>query len=889
MGGVCNGPSNRQDFENPDESRQSKEERKAMSRLPERRQGIKKSITLSRSECPTAQISDRVKGSKDKELISNALNKHILFNSLNIELKELLMNHMQHYTVEPGAVIFEQGAAASNFYILEKGKLDVIINGNKVNEAKPGECFGELALIQNSKRSATLRAVLKSSMWVIDRTTFRAALETLNRQSLDENRSFLSSVPQLEMLTPEQVDVMLSTVTDLHFIAGQKIVKEGDPGDLFFIIKEGIVACSQEGREVRRLGRGEFFGEQALLYNVPRTATVTAVDNCKCLAIGRELLQQALGNHLEKTVYRNSIRISIDSSPVFSNLTPDQVNQVIDRVQLSQYPSSTIAIPSGTPKGYCLWLVLKGSLTANVTGHKFAKLTCIGDSYFLSREEGKSFEHNIIATEHSVVAAIHKEELERITRGPISQVLANNQALKALRQIELLRSLSNDNFRELVNALTIVSFEPRQQIVLENSSPDAFYIVKSGICEVIKNGSVIRTYGKLAFFGERSMLLRSNRSATVVAQTQVECWVLSHDNFFSIINERMRNLLLKRIDLQDESVTLDDLVIVKVLGNGMFGKVFLTCHRTKQCLYALKVVDKDRVLRLDTWQSLLLERNILLQMDHMLIVKLVKTLKDSKRIFFVMEYVRGLDLFDVIRQLGLLKDRDAKFYMACLVLVVEYLQDRDIVYRDFKPENIMVDEQGYPKLIDFGTAKHVQGRTYTVVGTPHYMAPEVITGKGYGKLADLWSLGVILYELLCGGVPFGEEEEDPYSIYEKVLQGRLTYPAFCTSKLKCKPMIEQLLNRNPVLRTGGSFANLKGHQWFSDIDWDLLISKGEHPPFIPKLTALTAEIAQATRLTVSIQSQIEVINKQREESLSPLEPISRKSKLKAPVDWDQDF
>mmetsp|Transcript_10577 Transcript_10577/g.20378 ORF Transcript_10577/g.20378 Transcript_10577/m.20378 type:complete len:883 (+) Transcript_10577:129-2777(+) len=882
MGGVCNGPTNRQFLDDTPES-SIREEQKSVSRPSDRRLGVKKQMTAARQECQTAVIIDKPKGPKDKELIASALNKHIIFSSLQNDTREQLINSMLHYSVEPSAVIFEQGSNALNFYIVEKGKLDVLVNGSKVNEAKPGDCFGELALIQDSTRSATLRASVKSTMWVIDRNTFRQALESLQLQSMEANRNFLKSVPQLEMLNVEQVDAMLNTVTDLHYTAGQKIVKEGDPGDLLFIIKEGTVLVTFEGREIRHLGIGEFFGEQALLYNSVRTATVSAVDACTCLAIGRQILEQALGSHLEKTVYRNSMRIALDSSPVFSHLTQDQVNMVIGRVQISQYPMGTIAIPASTPKGYCLWMVLKGSLKTQNEDHTFHKLTCIGDVNFLRQDHGK-YEQNIFATSNSVIAAIHKEELESITQGPISQVIANNQALKALRQIELLRSLSNEKFKELVSAITISSFEARQQIVLENSIPDAFFIVKSGTCEVIKNGVVIRTLCKLAYFGERSMLLRESRSATVVAQTNVECWVLSQENFFRIIDERMRNLLLKRIDLQDESVILDDLAIVKVLGSGMFGKVYLTAHKVKRCLYALKVVEKERVMRLDTWESLILERNILLMLDHMYIAKLVKTLKDSLRIYFVMEYVRGLDMFDVIRELGLLKDRDAKFYIACLVLVIEYLQERDIVYRDFKPENIMIDEEGYPKVIDFGTAKIVHGRTFTVVGTPHYMAPEVITGKGYNKLADLWSLGVILYEFLCGGVPFGEDEEDPYAIYDKVLTSRITYPAFATNKLKCKPFIEQLLNRNPVLRTGGSIENLKANVWFSDINWDTLLSKGERAPFVPKLSSLTADITQALNSSATLNSQIV-----REEARNPLEPISRSAKVKAPADWDHDF
>jgi len=104
-----------------------------------------------------------------------------------------------------------------------------------------------------------------------------------------------------------------------------------------------------------------------------------------------------------------------------------------------------------------------------------------------------------------------------------------------------------------------------------------------------------------------------------------------------------------------------------------------------------------------------------------------------------------------------------------MVEIFAHLHERNIVYRDLKPENVMVDEMGYPKLIDFGTAKTVTTRTYTIVGTPHYMAPELIIGKGYGLNVDFWSLGIMLYEFICGGVPFGEEEEDPYTIYEIIL------------------------------------------------------------------------------------------------------------------------
>lgn len=126
----------------------------------------------------------------------------------------------------------------------------------------------------------------------------------------------------------------------------------------------------------------------------------------------------------------------------------------------------------------------------------------------------------------------------------------------------------------------------------------------------------------------------------------------------------------------------------------------------------------------------------MMQVDHPMIIKLIKTFKDSKRVYFLLEYINGLDLFDVLREMNLLNNSQARFYTGALLIVLEHLREKGIAHRDLKPENIMVDKDGYIKLIDFGTAKIINGRTNTIVGTPHYMAPEIITGKGYDIAVD---------------------------------------------------------------------------------------------------------------------------------------------------------
>lgn len=139
--------------------------------------------------------------------------------------------------------------------------------------------------------------------------------------------------------------------------------------------------------------------------------------------------------------------------------------------------------------------------------------------------------------------------------------------------------------------------------------------------------------------------------------------------------------------------------------------------------------------------------------------------------------------------------------------------------------------EGYPKLIDFGTSKKLSGKTYTVVGTPHYMAPEVIIGRGYSMNADLYSLGVMLYEFVCGATPFGNEEEDPFRIYEMVLDHKLVYPRYVNIGNKTRAAIDQMLNKNPAFR--GTVESIKGAPWFSGIDWNELLIKQASPPYVP--------------------------------------------------------
>jgi serum/glucocorticoid-regulated kinase 2 len=300
--------------------------------------------------------------------------------------------------------------------------------------------------------------------------------------------------------------------------------------------------------------------------------------------------------------------------------------------------------------------------------------------------------------------------------------------------------------------------------------------------------------------------------------------------------KKLRNTLFSRHKTV-KSVELNDFQIIKVLGRGTFGKVCLVQYKPTKEYFAMKSLKKDVLLDMDQVQSTILEKKILQSLDHPFLVGMIFCFQTEERIYFIMPFIRGGELFQHLRTEKFFKEDKARFYAASMGLALEYLHNHGIVYRDIKPENILIGEDGYLKLIDFGMAKMLQGneKATSFCGTPEYLAPEIITGEGHNRAADWWSYGILLFEMLCGIPPFYCENTE--RMYDLITNAELRFPKRIQVSDNAKDLIKKLLIKQQDKRLGVNkgFEEIKTHPFFQGFDFDALLAKKLEAPFIPVL------------------------------------------------------
>ncbi|OIW28209.1 Pkinase-domain-containing protein [Coniochaeta ligniaria NRRL 30616] len=282
---------------------------------------------------------------------------------------------------------------------------------------------------------------------------------------------------------------------------------------------------------------------------------------------------------------------------------------------------------------------------------------------------------------------------------------------------------------------------------------------------------------------------------------------------------------------------IEDFELLKVVGKGSFGKVMQVRKKDTSRIYALKTIRKAHIISRSEVAHTLAERSVLAQINNPFIVPLKFTFQSPEKLYFVLAFVNGGELFHHLQKEQRFDVNRSRFYTAELLCALECLHGFNVIYRDLKPENILLDYQGHIALCDFGLCKldmKDEDRTNTFCGTPEYLAPELLLGQGYNKTVDWWTLGVLLYEMLTGLPPFYDENTN--EMYRKILGEPLHFPGPEVVPPAAKDLLTKLLNRDPQQRLGANgSAEIKAHPFFHAIDWRKLLQRKYEPAFKPSV------------------------------------------------------
>ncbi|EQC34487.1 AGC/PKA protein kinase, variant [Saprolegnia diclina VS20] len=423
-------------------------------------------------------------------------------------------------------------------------------------------------------------------------------------------------------------------------------------------------------------------------------------------------------------------------------------------------------------------------------------------------------------------------------------------SMRVIQSVPILKSLTPSKRAMLFAALTTETFADGTSVITEGEPGTKFYIIKNGHAIVSKangNNTAVEI-AKLSvgdYFGEMALLNDEPRKANVTAGGLLECFVLERAKFVELLGP-LQDILNKEADDRKAELTardrveFADLEILRTLGTGTFGRVKLVRHKGTGMAYAMKVLQKSQVVAYKQQLNILNEKNLLATCNHPFILKLYQTFKDEQCLYLLLEFVQGGELFAYLhcneRPTGRIPNDHARFYASHVVLALEYLHDRMIIYRDLKPENLLIDEEGYIKVVDFGFAKICQDRTYTLCGTPEYLAPELVLGKGHNKGVDYWAYGVLIYEMCVGASPFCNNPSDQVQICRNILKEPLRFPSWVSGA--CKDLVSKLLDRDVSKRLGcnhGGTHAIRTHPWFHGLEWEKIIKKKEPAPWLPTL------------------------------------------------------
>ena len=778
-------------------------------------------------------IHNKNKQKKDYQLLYDSLEKHFFMKNLSEQARNEIITNMSLYKLSSGTCLYSQGSIGDFWYIVSEGKLNYIVDDKPKKLLEKGDNFGEIALMNNMPHLGTVESITDCKLWAINKTIFNKIKRYLLDLNYKESLEFIkkSDLPLTEEIKLKMADNLVKNI----YKEGDIIFQEGDISSCIYIVKEGEVEAYRNNTYTKSYKENQYFGQNGVLLGHRRTTTTKAKTDCIIYSISVDFFHNLFGENFMEQLYFSLMRITFSRSENFNKININILNKAFDLFTFRKIKRDEVVYEKGTDVTKKICLVLDGTLVnKNNNNVEGKRLTILFEKELVSQNEYK-IKNSLTSEPDCIIAEADYEKFKDVLGGGLKNANIASKKFTAIDNINIFKDLSEDKKEKIEKNLKIEKFNNGKKIISQGQIGNKLYIIKKGRVDLFLNSKYIKSAKKGEDFGSKFLFLKNAKYLmTIIANGYVECYTLSAEICKSILDPNLLEYFRKKYHFNDYSIELKDLEFIKELGKGSYGQVNLVkCKKNKQ-YYAIKSLDINQIKSENLEQNVEQEKSIVLKLDHPFIAKMVKYIKTDKNIFFIIEYVLGKDLWDVMRIIGICNNTQTQFYGASMLVVADYLHKLKIVHRDIKPENIMVDDKGYIKFIDFGGAKEIKDRTNTIIGTTQYMAPEIFEGSSYSFQVDMWSIAICIYELICGKVPFGDGvEDDPQLFYQYIMKDDVSFPSFINDE-KFMNLIRQMLLKDQNKRLY-KLEDIKKHPYFEDFDWEKLVTFSLEAPYLLKL------------------------------------------------------
>ena len=796
------------------------------------------------------EISEHLLSKNEEINISNIFLYHYLFHKTNEKNLLFIMKQLKEFEIEENSVIFNEGEPGSGIFIIKTG--NVLLSSKHSKNTiilNPRTIFGELALVKNNvQRTYNATAMTNLSFYSLEKSVF---------QEIESN--FIHKNPfkfeLFNFLDDDKKESLELLTTSLEFKKDQIIT---DLNGLFWIRAGTICLCDLDGKEKDIYGTDEFIG--ILKYstnkndkdfdnstiieekdNEKSNMKIIAKEDVLCTVIPDFAFVEVFGINYKVQLFLSFFKNTICNNKYMKSILEDNIKDIIKIFSLQEYRNNDMLsseLPDDIQKKIIIIVEGQACAYSNNGQEKNILVSCqiIGEELFTG-EESK----NIIVESNHLISLECFWDVFKEKATLMDTSLEN--CIKELNSFILFRGLSIYKLIEIGKNIIIEKFEKNTKIIKKGDKVEFVYFIKDGTVILEEDNEIFKEYHEGNSFGE--IFIFNGKPAygqiTIISEN-CTLYKITKKYFFELLSEPILNKRTKqKLCLEDMELFPKNLFYIATLHKGTTSNIYLI--HNKIYVYVMKAFYVQKFYQASAFEGKAV-RNVLNEkeaskiMDNPFLLKYVKTLKNSNWCFFIEEYINGILLSEYIRMCKPFNSIEiTRFYSACFLLILEALQRVGLIHRDIRQENIIILKNGYPKLIDFSCCKRVlDNKTNTLIGTPHFMAPEVLKGRKYSYSCDYWSVGILIYYLYYGEYPFGNNITQPDTIYKEIINKSIEFKdnQYEYNDTNLQELLNGLLNKDENSRVC-NLEQVKNIEFYKEIDFDKLKRQEIKSPFIPEV------------------------------------------------------